>query len=519
MAGRRRPKSAPPLFLQSPDRERQVQLITYADRLGGDLPGLRSLLQKELAGLFSGVHLLPFFDPIDGADAGFDPIDHTRVDSRLGSWDDVAALGKDFAVMADLIVNHVSADSSQFVDVKQRGKASPCWGLFLKKEDVFPAGESGPAQSQDIDRIYRPRPGQPFTEIVLDDGSRLDFWTTFSANQLDINVEGEQGRQYLESILQTFAAAGVREIRLDAAGYAIKRRGTSCFMLPETFDFIASLASRAEELGIDTLVEIHSYYQTQIAIASHVGRVYDFALPPLVLHTLYTGNADALKRWLAISPRNCVTVLDTHDGIGILDVAREGEQTGLLADEEVDSLVETIHDKTGGASRSASGYAASNLDVYQVNSTFYDALGRNDIDYLVARAIQFFVPGTPQVYYVGLLAGENDLELVARTGVGRDINRHYYSPEEIQSALRRPVVRQLMRLMRLRNSLPALAGSFSIGDSPSSELVLRWDSDGSYAELRVDLSGPCATIDYSKSGAPGRFEIGQAGVTEEAGGA
>ena len=496
-----------------------VQLIAYADRLGGSLPGLRALLEGELRDLFSGVHILPFFDPIDGADAGFDPVDHTKVDPRIGDWGDIAALASRYSIMADLIVNHVSADSPQFRDVRQRGKASKHWDLFLKMEDVFPVSGSGDVQPRDIDRIYRPRPGQPFTEIGLDDGSSVDFWTTFSPKQLDINVECEQGKAYLDSILRKFAAAGIREIRLDAAGYAIKRRGTSCFMLPETFDFIASLSQRAAELGIDTLVEIHSYYQTQIAIASHVGRVYDFALPPLVLHTLYTADARALKRWLAISPCNCVTVLDTHDGIGILDIAREGERSGLLSDDEVDALVEGIHDRTNDASRRASGYAASNLDVYQVNSTYYEALGRDDADYLIARAIQFFAPGTPQVYYVGLLAGENDLELVERTGVGRDINRHYYSPGEISAALKRPVVERLTDLIRLRNILPAFDGTFSIKDGPNTELALRWDNDVSHAELRVDLSKRCARIDYSSSGTSGRFDIGDTSALGLAGNA
>lgn len=485
-----------------------MQLITYADRLGGDLPGLRSLLRNEFEGLFAGVHILPFFDPIDGADAGFDPVDHTRVDARIGDWGDIAAIAADHAVMADLIVNHVSADSPQFKDVQRRGTASEYWGLFLKKDDVFPATQSGPEQSREIERIYRPRPGKPFTEICLDDGTRMDFWTTFSAKQLDINVECEQGRDYLDSILRKFSESGVREIRLDAAGYAIKRRGTSCFMLPETFDFIASLSSSAAELGIDTLVEIHSYYQTQIAIASRVGRVYDFALPPLVLHTLYTGKTDALKRWLAIAPRNCVTVLDTHDGIGIIDVAREGEQAGLLSDEAVDRLVETIHEKTGGTSRSASGYAASNLDVYQVNSTFYDALGRSDVDYLLARAIQFFAPGTPQVYYVGLLAGVNDLKLVGETGVGRDINRHYYSPAEIHAEIDRPVVRNLMHLIRIRNGIPAFEGTFSLPECGHNELILRWESPNCTAQLHVDLDRRTATIDCIEASDRRRWTIG-----------
>ncbi len=245
-------------------------------------------------------------------------------------------------------------------------------------------------------------------------------------------------------------------------------RPASCCPRPSTSS--RSCRSRLRALGIETLVEIHSHYQTQIAIASSVGRVYDFALPPLVLHSLYTGNFEALERWLGIAPRNCVTVLDTHDGIGFHDVARQGDLEGLLADDEVDNLVKTIHEQDRRASRRASGHSASNLDIYQVNSTYYDALGRDDVEYLIARAIQFFAPGTPQVYYVGLLAGKNDMELVERTGVGRDINRHYYSHDEVLAALQRPVVSRLMQLIRLRSKLSVFDGSFSVKECPRDQL-------------------------------------------------
>ena len=486
-----------------------MQLITYTDRLGGNLRGLKSLLDNEFDGLFSGVHILPFFDPIDGADAGFDPSDHTRVDSRLGDWNDVASIAADYSVMADLIVNHVSSDSPQFLDVMKNGGSSRYWQLFLKKGDLFPATETAAIHSAEIDRIYRPRPGKPFTSIELNDGSSYDFWTTFSDKQIDINVEIAEGKAYLDSILGRFAENGIREIRLDAAGYAIKRRGTNCFMLPETFDFIATLSEQAADLGIETLVEIHSYYQTQIDIASRVGRVYDFALPPLVLHTLYASDASALKRWLEISPRNCVSVLDTHDGIGILDVAREGDKPGLLADEEIDDLVETIHRKTQGSSRRASGYAASNLDIYQVNSTFYDALGRDDRDYLIARAMQFFAPGTPQVYYVGLLAGANDIALVEQTGVGRDINRHAYSPDEIRSDIKRPVVDSLLRLIRLRNEMHVFEGTFSLPQCAHNEVRMRWDTDDAHAELSVSLEEKAAEIRFVSGGSTRRFQIAE----------
>ncbi len=485
--------------------ESPMQLITYADRLAGNLQGLKRRLNTDFEGLFTGVHVLPFFDPIDGADAGFDPIDHTRVDPRLGDWSDVRDLAADYSFMADLIVNHVSADSPQFEDVKRLGKESAFWDLFLKKGDLFPNDD--PETAREIAQIYRPRPGLPFTPSAVDGMGDVDFWTTFNPSQLDINVENAGGRAYLDSILERFADAAIREVRLDAAGFAIKRRGTSCFMLPETFDFIAALSQQASSLGIETLVEIHSHYETQIAIAASVGRVYDFALPPLILHTLYEANADPLKRWLAIAPRNCVTVLDTHDGIGIVDAAREGNRSGLLSDDQIHNLVETIHQRTGGGSLRASGHAASNLDVYQVNSTFYDALGQSDREYLIARAIQFFSPGTPQVYYVGLLAGENDLTLVEETGIGRDINRHHYTATEIDAALERPVVHSLIRLMKLRKGSSAFDGEFAIGDSGGDRLILRWTNDGASAELDVDLGAMTASLRFESPDCRRHYEI------------
>ena len=195
----------------------QVQLIAYVDRLGGGgLRELRELLSGPLAGLFGGVHLLPFFLPIDGADAGFDPIDHTRVDPRLGDWDDVRALSADLDLMADIIVNHVSSDSPPYRDFSARGRRSEFAGLFLTLEAVFPDG----ATEQDLLKIYRPRPGLPFTMTTLENGERRILWTTFTSKQVDIDVHHPQGRAYLDGILRTVAAANVRMVRLDAAGYA-----------------------------------------------------------------------------------------------------------------------------------------------------------------------------------------------------------------------------------------------------------------------------------------------------------
>ena len=255
----------------------QVQLITYVDRLsGGSIHDLHALLKGPLAGLFGAVHLLPFFHPIDGADAGFDPIDHTEVDAHLGHWSDIAALARDVDVMADVIVNHMSSESPQFKDYLENGSRSAYNGLFLTFDGVFPQG----AREHELLAIYRPRPGLPLRMFVLKSGEKKILWTTFTSQQVDIDVRHPQGVAYLERILRTFSDNGVRMIRLDAVGYAMKKAGTSCFMLPETFDFIAGFAACARDLGMEVLVEIHAHYQKQIEIAARVDWVYDFALPP-----------------------------------------------------------------------------------------------------------------------------------------------------------------------------------------------------------------------------------------------
>lgn len=497
----------------------QIQLITYTDRLGGgNLRALHRLLTGPLGGLFGGVHLLPFYHAIDGADAGFDPIDHTLVDPRLGDWQDVAALSRDVPVMADLIVNHMSADSPQFQDFSSRGSASPHHGLFLTREAVFPDG----ATEEQLRAIVRPRPGLPFTRLTLANGETRTLWTTFTPKQVDIDVRHPQGAAYLTSILETFRRAGISMIRLDAAGYAVKQPGTSCFMIPETYAFIGELTGAARARGIEVLVEIHSHYRTQIAIARRVDRVYDFALPPLILHALFNRTARALGAWLEISPRNCITVLDTHDGIGIIDVgadpADRAGRPGLIPPTEIEALVETIHANSAGQSRQATGAAANNLDLYQVNCTYYDALGRNDRDYLIARAIQFFAPGVPQVYYTGLLAGHNDMDLLARTQVGRDINRHHYSEPEIRAALHRPGVRALLALIRFRNLHPAFAGEFSLGGDGDRTIVLTWCKGSDRAELAVDFPAKTATITRTVNGTnPTRLDVDPAALLAVAG--
>ncbi|MBW3093281.1 sucrose phosphorylase, partial [Bifidobacterium sp. 82T10] len=396
----------------------KVQLITYADRLGdGTITSLTDILRTRFQGVYEGVHILPFFTPFDGADAGFDPIDHTQVDPRLGDWDDVAELAKTHDIMVDTIVNHMSWESKQFQDVMKNGENSPYYHMFLTMSSVFPDG----ATEEQLAGIYRPRPGLPFTHYTWAGKTRL-VWTTFTPQQVDIDTDSKEGWDYLLSILNHLSESHVKSIRLDAVGYGAKDNHSSCFMTPKSFQLIERIKQEAESRGLETLIEVHSYYKKQVEIAHKVDRVYDFALPPLLLHSIFTGRADALAHWVDVRPNNAVTVLDTHDGIGVIDIGSDQldrSLKGLVPDEDVDNLVNTIHRNTHGESQAATGAAASNLDLYQVNSTYYSALGCNDQHYIATRAVQFFLPGVPQVYYVGALAGVNDMDLLHRTKVGR----------------------------------------------------------------------------------------------------
>ena len=435
----------------------QPQLIAYVDRLsGGTLENLGQLLAGPLAGAFGGVHLLPFFHPIDGADAGFDPIDHTEVDPRLGTWADVRALASQTDVMADVIVNHISSRSPQFRDYDARGDNSPYAGMFLTYARVFPQGARASESA---------RPTLPASRSAIHAtpdrawpaGAPVDHLHTGANRHRRLSPRGP-ALSRRRPILSRFCAAGIRAIRVDAAGFAVKKAGTSCFMIPETFAFLEDFTARAHALGIEVLVEVHGHYLDQVHVARQVDWVYDFALPPLVLHTLYTRDATALTRWIGTRASNAVTVLDTHDGIGVLDAASDREgRAGLLLPPEIDALVNAIHERSGGSSRAATGSAASNLDAYQINCTFYDALGGRDDELLIPRAhcsvscLEFRRCTT-----FGMLAGSNDMTLLSRTGVGRDINRHYYTPDEVQQQLKRPVVQKLLALLKFRHAPPGI---------------------------------------------------------------
>lgn len=424
-----------------------IMLITYADSLGKNLKELGGVLRDHLDGVVGAVHILPFFP--SSADRGFAPMRYDMVDPAFGDFEDIRAIAQRHAVMFDFMVNHISAHSPYFEDFLKNKDASPYRDMFIRYKDFWPGG--APTEDQ-VDRIYKRKPRAPSITVTFADGTTEDIWCTFCEEQIDLNMNSAVARKFIRSTLRDMCEKGAAVIRLDAFAYAVKKPDTSCFFIePEMWELLEDIEEVVKPYGVDILPEIHEHYTIQQKIADKGFWVYDFALPMLVLHALYTGKGEELVHWLNICPRRQFTTLDTHDGIGVVDVA------DLMSQEEIDATKEALFTKGANVKKIYNTAAYNNLDIYQINCTYYSALGDQDAAYLLARAIQFFAPGIPQVYYVGLLAGGNDIELLEKTKQGRDINRHYYTREEVDREVRRPVVQKLFELMRLRNAHPAFA--------------------------------------------------------------
>ena len=457
-----------------------VTLITYADSLGGSLAELNRALDRHFAGAIGGVHLLPFF-PSSG-DRGFAPLCYDKVDPAFGDWEDVARLTQGRSAVYDFMINHLSRQSPEFLDFLEKHDASAYRDLFLRYRDFWP---DGVPSEWEVEQLYRRKPTMPCVDVTFADGTSEKIWCTFGDQQMDLNVSSPVTKEFIRRSLTGLMDRGASVIRLDAFAFAVKKLGTSCFFVePEMWELLDECRATAQPRGVELLLEMHDHYTIQQKLAEHGHLVYDFALPLLLLHTLYTGDGSALRHWFDICPKHCHTTLDTHDGMGVPDVE------GLLEPQEVRQVIETLLERGANikwAFREGSLDHTNLLNAYQMNATYYSALGKNDEAYLLARAIQFFAPGTPQVYYVGLLAGKNDAERFAATGLLTDVNRHSYTPEEIDREVRRPIVRRLLALMRFRNTCEAFDGSFEVLPTPADRLQIRRVLGESQAMLDADL--------------------------------
>lgn len=470
--------------------ENKCVLITYADSLGNNLKELEEAVEKHFSKAVGGIHILPFF-PSSG-DRGFAPIVYDKVDEAFGNWADIARLSEKYYLMFDYMINHISARSPYYQDFLKNKEASPYWELFIRFSEFWKGGE--PTKQEEA-LIYKRKPKTPCTEAHFADGSVEKVWCTFDEEQIDINCQTPVAKKFIQEQLRFLCEHGAALIRLDAFAYAIKKAGSNCFFVePEIWELLGDCKEVTASYGALLLPEIHEHYTIQQKIADKGYYVYDFALPMLLINSIYFGKTAYLKHWLEICPRKQFTTLDTHDGIGIVDVK------DLLPDEEIERTKEGIFQYGANVKKVYNTAAYHNLDIYQVNCTYYSALGDNDDAYLLARAVQFFAPGIPQVYYVGLLAGKNDLELLEKTKVGRNINRHYYLKDEIAAECERPVVKKLLRLMEFRNTHPAFQGNFKLESSDEHTLHIVRENGMESACLRADFLNKSFEIQYTEGG-------------------
>jgi sucrose phosphorylase len=299
--------------------ERDALVIAYGDHVRepgvAPLRSLNRLLDRHAGGLISGVHVLPFFP--SSSDDGFSVIDYRRVEPSLGSWDDISALGRDFQLMFDGVFNHASAESDWF-------------RRFLREDpeyqDWFITVEGNP----DLSKVVRPRTLPLLTSFETASGPKK-VWTTFSADQVDLNVKNPDVLLALFDVLLAYVKRGAGLIRLDAIAYLWKEIGTSCIHLPQTHRVVQLMRAVLDQVAPDVMLvtETNVPHRDNISYfgdgTDEAQLVYNFALPPLVLHSLVSGNAEALTRWagtlkLATTKVTFLNFLASHDGIGVTPV-------------------------------------------------------------------------------------------------------------------------------------------------------------------------------------------------------
>ncbi len=472
----------------------KVQLITYPDSLGGDLKTLHDVIETHFPDSFQGgIHILPPF-PSSG-DRGFAPLTYLEIEPAFGDWNDVKRLGEKHDILLDLMVNHISAKSEFFKDFLQHGHESKYADLFLTVDKIWVDGN---IPEGDFKKIFlrRTEPYSDFT--IVETGETKRVWTTFGkttpSEQIDLDVNSPATRQLLTDFFENFSKNGVKIVRLDAVGYITKKPGTSFFFVePEIYEFLDWITELAHSLGIELLPEVHSHYTIQNKLAENGHWIYDFILPYRVLEALFERDSTDLVAYLKERPQKQFTMLDCHDGVPI-----KPDLDDLYAGTTARKLVDTCLERGSNLSLiyAPEYHDLDGFDVHQIRGTYYSMLGKDDDTYLAARAIQFFTPGVPQVYYVGLLAGENDLAILEQGGEGRDINRHNYSLNEIKQEVGREVVQRLLKLIQFRNEYPAFDGDFAVLESDSATVHLQWEKGDTKCILHVDLQEMKSTIEY-----------------------
>ena len=483
----------------------KTMLNLYPDSIGSSLSDAADFLSlPELRDCFGSVYVLPSLYHSD-LDRGFCVVDY-ELNGELATAEDLEklkALGLDLKL--DIVLNHASVRSPQFQDLLKNGEQSEYRDFFIDWNEFWagcgemtPEGYIRPEERYIRDMFFR-KPGLPILMVKFPDGRKVPYWNTFYQKvweengerqylgQMDLNIRSEKVWRFYDETLEKLAAYGAKIIRLDAFAYAPKAPGRRNFLNePETWETLSRVKTLADRYGLTLLPEIHASYGEGVykKIARQGYMTYDFFLPGLVLDAIENHDGNYLAAWANEQIRDgirTVNMLGCHDGIPLLDLK------GLLPDARIEGLINTVVSR-GGYVKNLHG--AKNM-YYQVNATYYSALGEDENKLLLARALQMFMPGKPQVWYLDLLAGTNDYEAMRLAGEGghKEINRTNLSREEAQRRLSAPAVQKQLELLRLRNTHPAFTEDAKISvNAAGDQLQIKWENQDAQICLLADLA-------------------------------
>ncbi|MFO7693129.1 MAG: alpha-amylase family glycosyl hydrolase [Vicinamibacterales bacterium] len=409
--------------------ERDLVLITYGDMVEGPkdatpMATLHRFVSAMNRGAINTIHIPPFFPY--SSDRGFSVVDFTRVDPKLGTWEDVRRMGLDYALMFDGVLNHCSSKSRMFSHFLNGNPYYQDYFISYDHPDELTAEQRR--------KIFRPRTSDILTRFDTYNGPKY-VWTTFSADQIDLNFRSPAVLLRIVDGLLLYARNGADIIRLDAVTYVWADPGTECVHLPETHEIVKLLRDvmNVAAPGVALLTETNVPHEANISYFGNghdeAHMVYNFALPPLVLHALYREDATALARWAQQirNPSDTATffnVLDTHDGIGLMAVK------ALLPGQEIDFVIQRAAEH--GALVSYKLTESGTEEPYELNTTWWSAVngdGRGeDLDlqirrYLASRSIALVLQGVPGIYAHGAVGSSSDHALARMTNHKRDVNR------------------------------------------------------------------------------------------------
>ena len=430
--------------------QKDVVIITYGDTFlrPGKLPleELRAFLKKRVGDLVSWVHVLPYFPWT--SDDGFAVSDYCQVDQELGDWSSIEALSAEYSLMSDLVVNHCSA-SHEWFDQFQQGEEPGCH-FFIEA-----------SESDDFTQVVRPRTFDLLRPTSTPSGIK-NVWCTFGHDQVDLNYAEPKLLVELVKIIRQHLEHGVRIFRLDAVAFLWKERGTTCINLRQTHEIVRLFRTLIEHVRPDALMITETNIPNQENL-SYFGNsneahgIYNFSLPPLLLHAFVTGKSSYLKQWMmGMPPAQPGTFyfnfIASHDGIGL----RPAE--GLLPEQEIETLVNAVKSRGGFVSERT--LPGGKVKPYELNISLFDAFGDEE-SFICAHAILLALEGIPAFYIHSLIATRNDYQKYEQSGHKRHLNRHQWNSSELDLMLDDPesshcrVFSRLKRLIRLRKEQPA----------------------------------------------------------------